>query len=244
MSTRSSRTESGSSAKSEFEIAFDAMIALTTSRTKIPGRDHGVLKYALRSREEEKKLREAMREVRIRMAGAIAKDVHRYASAPVFSKPASLPTFLEIRRTLDRVRLSRKDPEKQPEKSRSIIRTYNAWLKVILDAQARDLGNIELLLDTIEILEDAQHGHPLARAIEDHVRNEFHIELPDPVEWPAKSEVAIRARWVRRLVHREDVIPMWLLDGLPIPDGLEDDDDDDEEESEEDQFKEKTGELF
>jgi hypothetical protein len=244
MSTRRSRTGSESSPKTEFDLAFDELRKATTDRTRIPGRDRGVLKWALRSRDQEKQHREKLMEIRVRMAGEIAKTCDRYGRSQVFSKPATLPSFLEIRRTLDRVRLSRKDPDKQPEKTRALIRTYNAWLAVVLSAIGNDTSNVTLLLDTIETLEVAQKGHPLARRVEEHMRETFGVELPDPADWPTKDEVAKRHAWIRSLVHREDVIPMWLIDGLPIPEELDEDEDDEELEADDEDDAAKNGELF
>ena len=231
MNTRSSRTGSDNSTRprSVYEQIVNAACGdeLAQKARRAAQRGKRIL-----SKKEQEEHKQKMREMRVRMAGELAKRIDEFVRAPVMDKPEYLPSFLAIRKILDKARASRREPGSQMKET---IRDYNLWLDQCLAAEGRDIGTVTLLIDTIETLEDAQAGHPFARTIERHIKDTFGVELPDVTDWPSRAETVEREKWIRSIAHREDVIPLWLMDGLEIPPGLDDDEDDDEDEKDDDE---------
>ena len=142
----------------------------------------------------------------VTFATRVADELDAFKRALVFSRPASLGTDLVVYETR---RAARKPKASKADKLAS--RTFNDWRVQVMEAEAKDAANVEMLLSIAHRAASEPRARESVRRIIGHIEAEYDRRVP----WPFDGVVPI-GRWARSAMRRPETMPTWLfIDGRP-----------------------------
>lgn len=134
---------------------------------------------------------------------------HEIVRAPLFERPALVPKSDLTTSSIVRECSRRK---RAPKDKQEIANAFWQWRNAIVEAEARDEGNIVALLTIAHHSAQAPEGTGIARRLIEHVREQWGAVVPWPPPPPLElQEVA------RRAARNEDLLPTWMLLGERPP---------------------------